>query len=282
MEGDLHNVIQFIDFDRLPFALFMLVVGWVVVMLSGSFLDDLAERVPSRRLTFKKLKAIVRFLLYFLIAVLVGSAVLRLESQTLLALTGTIGVAVGFALKDLLGSLIAGVILLIDEPFQVGDRITFQGTYGEVSEIGLRSVRMVTLDDNAVTIPNNLFLTEAVASANAGALDCMVVVPFYIGAAEDFVRARRIVHEATVTSRFVYLKKPVVTLLEDVFLGERFVTIVKVKAFVYDARYEKAFSTDVTERVKRAFAAGGIQTPDQVYRDLDINEGREVAVGEAS
>ena len=213
---------------------------------------------------------------------LVGSAVLRLESQALLALTGTIGVAVGFALKDLLGSLIAGVILLIDEPFQVGDRITFQGTYGEVSEIGLRSVRMVTLDDNVVTIPNNLFLTEAVASANAGALDCMVVVSFYIGAAEDFARARHIVHEATVTSRFVYLNKPVVTLLEDVFLGERFVTVVKVKAFVYDARYEKAFSTDVTERVKRAFEAGGIRTPDQVYRDLDIHEGREVAAGEAS
>lgn len=278
MDGDLHNVIQFIDFDRLPFALFMLVVGWVVVMLSGSFLDDLAERVPSRRLMFKKLKAIVRFLLYFLIAVLVGSAVLRLESQALLALTGTIGVAVGFALKDLLGSLIAGVILLVDEPFQVGDRITFQGTYGEVAEIGLRSVRMVTLDDNVVTIPNNLFLTEAVASANAGALDCMVVVPFYIGAAEDFVRARRIVHEATVTSRFVYLNKPVVTLLEDVFMGERFVTIVRVKAYVYDARFEKAFSTDVTERVKTAFAADGIQTPDQMYRDLEINEGREVAV----
>jgi len=280
MEGDLHNVIQFIDFDRLPFAIFMLLVGWVVVVLSGSFLDDLAERVPSRRLMFKKAKAIVRFVLYFLIAVLVGSAVLRLESQALLALTGTIGVAVGFALKDLLGSLIAGVILLIDEPFQVGDRITFQGAYGEVTEIGLRSVRVVTLDDNAVTIPNNLFLTEAVASANAGALDCMVVVPFYIGAAEDFGRARRIVHEATVTSRFVYLNKPVVTLLEDAFLGERFVTIVKVKAYVYDARHEKAFSTDVTERVKRAFAAGGIQTPDQVYRDLDLNEGRELAAGD--
>ena len=72
MEGDLHNVIQFIDFDRLPFAIFMLLVGWVVVMLSGSFLDDLAERVPSRRLMFKKAKAIVRFVLYFLIAVLVG------------------------------------------------------------------------------------------------------------------------------------------------------------------------------------------------------------------
>jgi small-conductance mechanosensitive channel len=279
MEGDLHNVIQFIDFDRLPFAIFMFLVGWVVVMLSGSFLDDLAERVPSRRLMFKKAKAIVRFVLYFLIAVLVGSAVLRLESQALLALTGTIGVAVGFALKDLLGSLIAGVILLIDEPFQVGDRITFQGAYGEVTEIGLRSVRVVTLDDNAVTIPNNLFLTEAVASANAGALDCMVVVPFYIGAAEDFGRARRIVHEATVTSRFVYLNKPVVTLLEDAFLGERFVTIVKVKAYVYDARHEKSFSTDITERVKRAFAAGGIQTPDQMYRDLDLNEGRELAAG---
>ncbi len=103
----------------------------------------------------------------------------------------------------------------------------------------------------------------------------MVVIPFYIAAAEDFETARRLVLEATVTSRYVYLERPVVTLVADEFLGERFVTIIRVKAYVFDVRYEKAFASDVTERVKRAFAAAGIRTPDQQYRDLDLNRGRE-------
>lgn len=274
---DLQQFIEFIDLDRVPFALLVLAVGWGLLQLSVRVLDDFGERFTDRRLTFKKAKALTRFVLYIVIAVIVASSVLRLESQTLFAVAGAISVAVGFAFKDLLGSLIAGVILLVDEPFQVGDRIAFGGFYGEVQEIGLRSVRLVTLDDNLVTIPNNLFLTESVASANAGALDCMVVIPFYIAAAEDFQLARRIVAEATTTSRYVYLNKPVVTHVRDEFLGERFVTVIKVKAYVFDARYESAFATDVTERVKSAFRAREIRTPDQQYRDLDINNGRETA-----
>jgi small-conductance mechanosensitive channel len=132
-------------------------------------------------------------------------------------------------------------------------------------------VRLVTLDDNLVTIPNSQFLTDSVASANAGALDCMVVVPFYIGAAEKFSVARRIVAEAAATSRYVYLQKPIVTLVSDEFMGERFVTVIRLKAYVFDARYEKAFASDVTERVKRALAEAHIRTPDRQYRDLDLN-----------
>lgn len=275
--SDLQQFVQFIALDRVPFAILVLVVGWVSLRVSGRVLDDLGERFTDRRLFFKKAKALTRFVLYLIIAATVASSVLHLESQALFAVAGTISVAVGFAFKDLLGSLIAGVILLMDEPFQVGDRIAFGGYYGEVQEIGLRSVRLVTLDDNLVTIPNNKFLTDSVASANAGALDCMVVVPFYIAAAEDFVAAKRIVAEATITSRYVYLNKPVATLVSDEFLGERFVTIVRVKAYVFDARYEKAFATDVTERVKAAFRRAGIRTPDQQYRDLDMNQGREQA-----
>jgi small-conductance mechanosensitive channel len=277
MDGDIQGVIQFVAIDRVPFALLVMLGGWFTVVISGRFLDDAGERFANRRLLIKKIKAFSRLFLYFLIAAIVAGSVLDLRSEALLAVAGTVGVAVGFALKDLLGSLVAGVILLMDEPFQVGDRVAFDGFYGEVSEIGLRSVRLITLDDNLVTIPNNLFLTQSVASANAGALDCMVVIPFYIAAAEDYREARRLLHEATATSRYTYLAKPIATLVADEFLGERFVTVLRVKAYVFDARYEKAFATDVTERVKAAFAQAGIRAPDRQYRDLDLNKGAETA-----
>ncbi len=272
--------IQFIVWDRIPLVMILLVGAWISQQILGSFLDNLGEQLTDRRLALKKLKAISRFFIYLAAVLIAASATLRLDSQVLLALTGTIGVAVGFAFKDLLASVMAGIILLIDVPFQVGDRIAFGGYYGEVTEIGLRSVRMVTLDDNLVTIPNNAFLSESVASANAGELDCMVVIPFYIAAREDFTLASRLVAEAAATSGFVFLNKPLTVLIEDAFLGERFVTVVRVKAYVLDARYEKTFASDVTRRVKRAFRDAGICTPDQQYRDLDLNDGREQPPGE--
>ena len=272
---DTQQLLQFINLQRVPFAIGILVVGLVLNRLALGFLDDLGERFGNQRLLFKKLSALLRFSVYVILFGITVSSVVVLESEALIAVAGTIGVAVGFAFKDLLASLMAGVILLMDEPFQVGDRVAFGGYYGEISEIGLRSVRMITLDDNLVTIPNNKFLNEASASANAGALDCMVVIPFYLCAAEDFVAARRLIEEATATSRYVFLDKPMTSLVSDEFMGERFVTVIRIKAYVFDARYEKAFASDVTERVKLALRAAGICTPDQQYRDLEMN-GREM------
>ncbi len=264
------DILQFIDLEALPVAAGILVGGIVAARIITTFLDDLGERWAGRRLLLKKASALTRFGIYAAIGVLVTTNLLVLEQEALLAVAGTVGIAFGFAFQGLLASLMAGVILLIDEPFQVGDRVAFAGYYGEIKSIGLRSVRMVTLDDNLVTIPNSKFLTDASASANAGDLDCMVVLDFYLAPAEDFQMARRLIEEATATSRYVYLEKPLVTLISDNFMGERFVTTVRVKAYVFDARYEKAFASDVTERVKAAMREYKIRTPDMAYRDLEI------------
>jgi small-conductance mechanosensitive channel len=276
--GQLQELVRFVDLERLPLALLGVALAWGLLTLATRLLDDLSERITERRLLFKQAKALTRFFVYLIVPVAVASSVLRLESEVLFAVAGSVSVAVGFAFKDLLGSLIAGVILLIDRPFQVGDRISFAGFYGEVLEMGLRSVRLATLDDNLVTLPNNQFLTDPVASANAGELHAMVVMPFYLAAAEDFHLARRLVAEATATSRYAYLNRPVVTLVEDRFVGERFVTVITVKAYVFDVRYEKQFITDVTERVKEAFRSANLRLPDQAYRDLALY-GREAPPG---
>lgn len=270
-----NDLVRFIHVDRLPYAVLMLILAVVLVRFSTRFLDQIGERFAERRLLLKKAAALSRFFIYLVLVVIISTSVLALESEALLAVAGSIGVAVGFAFKDLLSSVIAGVILLIDQPFQVGDRVSFGTYYGEVKEIGLRSVRLVTLDDNLVTIPNALFLSEAVASANAGELDAMVVVPIYIAAAEDYEAAQEIVREAALTSAYVYIEKPVITLVSDEFLGERFVTVIRLKAYVFDARYEKAFASDITRRVKAALRESQIRGPDRAYRDLDLNGGAE-------
>jgi small-conductance mechanosensitive channel len=258
---DVGDVLRFLRWEFVPFALVILTVILVAQHFARRLLDDLGERFTEWRLTLKKVSAIGRLVLFVGGIGFAVASVLDLRSEALFALFGTIGLAVGFAFKDLLASLMAGVLLLIDEPFQVGDRVSFKGYYGEIVSIGFRSVRLVTLDDNLVTIPNSAFLTEAVASANAGALDCMVVTSFHIPATSDFALARRIVTEAGASSRFVYLQKPLATTLREGFVDRHFVTTIDLKAYVFDARYEKAFVSDVTERVKVALRENGFDVP---------------------
>ena len=143
----------------------------------------------------------------------------------------------------------------------MGDRVSFNDTYGEIVSIGLRSVRLNTLDDNLVTIPNSRFITEMVASGNAGALDMMVVCDFHLSLDADIELAQSLIHEVVVTSRFAYLKKPVNFVLNEVVIAERLALQIKVKAYVIDVHYEKAFQSDIVKRVSRLFIENNIARP---------------------
>ena len=164
--------------------------------------------------------------------------------------------------------MLAGIIIIIDRPFQVGDRVTFGGVYGEISSIGLRSVRLVTLDDNVVTIPNNKFLTDMVSSGNWGALDMMIQMDFFIGADQDVALAKRLVSECLMSNRYVYLGKPWSVLVNQVIEKEYFAVRLRAKAYVLDVKYEKDFETDVTERVLSAFREHRVLPPAVLHRSI--------------
>lgn len=157
--------------------------------------------------------------------------------------------------------MIAGFILLFDRPFQVGDRVTFGDVYGEISSIGLRAVRLITLDDNLVTIPNNRFMTDVVASGNAGELDMMLLFDFHLALDADLTLARDLLYEIVVTSRFAYLNKPVTVVLAEVAVAEVLAMQLRAKAYVIDVRFEKAFQTDVHLRTTEAFRKQAIRRP---------------------
>jgi small-conductance mechanosensitive channel len=258
---DAAKIVEFVRMGGIVRALFFVLIAAGLLWFIKRLVNRLGERFTERRLLLQQVSTILRFSIYIVTFIGVVTSMFKLDRNTILALTGTIAVTVGFALKDLAASVLAGITILFDRPFQVGDRVTFGSHYGEITSIGLRSVRMVTLDDSMVTIPNNKFLTEVVVSGNAGALDMQVVMDFFIAQDADVKRARRIVTEAVRSSRFVYLEKPVVVLVNEVIHDSYLATRLRAKAYVLDVRYEKAFETDVTLSIKQAFAAAAIQPP---------------------
>lgn len=260
------NVFDMIRVSGVISGIVALFVTWFVVRLLTGVFTRLGNQFTHRRLALNQVATLTRFVIYIGgIAVAAGLAV-NLSKELVLALTGTAAVTIGFALKDLAASVLAGIIIIIDRPFQVGDRVSFGGTYGEISAIGLRSVRLVTLDDNVVTIPNNKFLTDMVSSGNWGALDMLIQMDFFIGVDQDVASAKRLVEECLISNRYVYLQKPWVVLVNQVIQGEYFAVRLRAKAYVLDVQYEKAFETDVTERVIDAFREHGVLPPAVLHR----------------
>lgn len=232
-------------------------------------LETLAERSVRRRLTFKWLIPITRMLLWGVAAYLIVRQIFRVDAQGILAASAALGVALGFAAQDLLKNVFGGLIVVFDQPFQVGDKISVGGTYGEVVSIGLRSTRIVTADDDFVSVPNSQVVEEQVANANAGELNCQVLTNLYLPGRVDERAAKEIAFEAAVNSKYVFLEKPIQVFIEDEF-HTTFVTRVKVRAYVLDPRFEFLLRSDITERARDGFRAAGL-APEHDWYPLAVS-----------
>lgn len=275
---DATQVLRFIRPGGIATALLIFAVVWFVVQLLRKAGEQLGDRMVDRRLTISQVVTILRFVIYIGGFAAAIPVVFALTNEMLIALGGTIAVTVGFALKDLAASIIAGITLLVDKPFQVGDRVTFDGHYGEIIAIGLRSVRLVTLDDNLVTIPNNKFLNDSVSSGNAGELNMLIQLDFYIGIDQDLPTAKRICQEAITSCPYAYLDKPWAVLVNEVVHEQYFALRLRTKVYVMDVRSEKLLESDITERIVQGFADAGIERPAILYRKAPPARGRSGAL----
>jgi len=86
-----------------------------------------------------------------------------------LASAGIIGIAVGFAAQDTLSNLFAGVFIVADAPYQLGDFIVLEGGIrGQVTRIGMRSTRILTLDHVEITVPNSVISKSQIVNEAGG------------------------------------------------------------------------------------------------------------------
>lgn len=263
-ESDLTNaslIADTLSFSKVALFLVGLICLGFAVKFIGAFGKGLHRRIPSRKLLIAQIVTVISFTIYLLGGGYLFYGVVQPPKALLLGISGTLAVALGLSLKDLVASVVAGVILLFDRPFQVGDRITFSGTYGEITTIGLRAVRLTTLDDSIVTIPNSKFITELVSSGNFGQLNMMIEINFHLALDSDLRKAVDILREAAATSRYVFLRKPISIVLNEVDFAGRPAMQVRVKCYVLDVRFEKALQTDILIRGNEVLIASGIKRP---------------------
>lgn len=241
-------------------SILVILVMFYLIKAIVWILEFSSEQNATRRLVFKRMIPVVRVVLWSIAIYIILANVFSISAGQLVTASAALGVAIGFAAQDVLKNIFGGILILLDKPFQVGDKINVGGTYGEVVSIGLRSTRITTPDDNLVSVPNSQVVDGQVANANAGALDCQVVTDLYLPGWVDVTRAKSIAYAAAANSEYVYLDKPIVVLVKDEF-KETFLTHLLVKAYVIDTRYETRFASDVTETAKVEFLREGLLQP---------------------
>jgi len=238
-----------ISFGTVVIIILLLIITYFVNRLVVLILDNLSERFTKYRLGIKRLVPVFRLIIWTVSFYIIIAGIINPPIGTVLTVLASIGIAIGFAAQDILKNIFGGFMIILDRPFQVGDKIEVGEYYGEVTQIGLRSSRIVTPDDSIVTIPNGELMNKAVSNANSSALDCQVVAEVYLPMNIDVDAVKRIAYKAAVSSRYVYLKKPVVVIALNEVHEENFVVKLRVKAYVLDIRYEFPFKSDMTELI---------------------------------
>lgn len=173
---------------------------------------------------------------------------------------GIVGIAVGFAARDTLANLFSGVFIIADAPYKVGDFIVLdQGLRGVVSEIGIRSTRLLTRDDIEVTVPNAVIANAQIVNETGGPHDKMrvrVKVDAAYGSDVDQVREVLLACAEGVAS-VVDEPTPRVRFREFGASGLAF----ELLAWIDEPVHRGRVLDDLNTRVYKAFAAAEIEIP---------------------
>ncbi|MEL7084475.1 MAG: mechanosensitive ion channel domain-containing protein [Cyanobacteria bacterium J06597_1] len=255
------------DLQRFAKTVVAVLLAWLLLETARRLSQWLSEVVDRRfRLSIKQSLPFIQGLILLLATLYLVSLWINFASANVLALGGTVAVALGFAFKDVASSIVAGVLALYESSYRLGDRIQIGDFYGEVVGFGLRSVRLQTPDDNLVTIPHNVVWSDAISNSNAGALEAQVVTEFYIDCKADVKAAVRILYLAAYTSKYTQLKLPIVVIVVE----KPWYTHLKLKSYPMDARDEFVYKTDLLVRGKQALQAKQIAYPQNLDRLLAL------------
>ena len=250
------DVLSRLSGTRILYAVLVLAATYLLVRLSDAAMLSLAGRAARARFFFGILPPAVRFTLW-LIGAYVVLSIFSPSQETFFAVIASVGIALGLGAQDLVKNVIGGLVILVDRPYQLGDRVRIGDAYGEVDHIGLRSTKLTTPDAIRVTIPNSEVLSGMAWNANSGVPDCQVVTELFLPHDTNPTEAIEIGYEAAYSSPYLLLSKPVVVLLQDCFSEVPFLQM-RVKAYVHDHRFESRFRSDITVRAKAEFIRRGL------------------------
>ncbi len=197
-------------------------------------------------------------------AIISALGILGVNIMPFIAGAGILGIAIGFAAKDTLSNLIAGILLIVDRPFEVGDRIEAwnsppgSSSWGDVIHIGLRATKIKTTDNIVVIVPNNEIMRRDIVNYTISSRIIRIRVDVGISYDSNIAEARDIMIRVAKSVEWA-LKDPGPEVFARNF-GESSIDFQAI-IWIKDARKKNDTISFVIENVKKEFDKKGIEIP---------------------
>ena len=245
--------------------------------LMRTFETRVISRTSETALDETALPMINKFVRFTVIAVgmLLAMTHLGIQIAPLLAGAGVVGLALSLAAKDTLSNLIAGVLLIMDRPFQVGDRIELwsapreTGTWGDVIEIGLRATKIRNPDNLVIVVPNNEIMRRDIINYTMSGQDIRLRIPFSCAYESDIERAKVLLKEAAHEVEGVKLEPVPIVIVRG--FGQSEVNL-QLRVWILEARNRRRIADEITEKAVVKFHQAGVEIP-YPKRELYIRGG---------
>lgn len=250
-----------------------LVVAVIAVLVS--LVVSKILRSSLRNHVFKKLSidegleyTLLRFLhfLILFIGIYIGLSTVNIPLGAILGLFAVIGVGIGFGLQNLTSNFISGIILLLERPVKVGDRLEISGVWGDVKHVNLRTTLIETPDGISVIVPNLKLLENEVVNYSYGNPKIRLQVPVGIAYGSDCQKAAEILVQVALDNKRVMIEpKPKVWFREfgDSSLNFMLLFWIPNATVKYDVISEINYAIDA------GFKKNGIEIPFP-QRDLHL------------
>src|SRR5260221_12064080 len=155
------------------------VLAWLLASAIRWVLRRVAERAALRlRLPILGVIPLLRLGVGIAALAVIVPILVEPTFQNVVAIVASVGLALAFVLKDYASSLAAGVVTILEGPYQPGDWLKLDGTYGEVKLIGVRAVHLMTAYDNEVIIPPSRLWSKWISNTTSGSLTVVCVSNF--------------------------------------------------------------------------------------------------------
>ncbi len=264
---DIKSTIQ--DTAFVLYLLIFAVISWKLVNFGLEHLEDrLSQRMDTNQTnTLMQLAGwVVKFIVLFIyFTILLDHFGISITAVT--AVLGLGGLALSLAAQDTIADFISGIIILLDQPFRVGDRIQVDtiDTWGDVTEIGLRTTKIRTRDNRLVMIPNSTIGNSPVVNYSFPDPRYRIQIEVGIGYGQDIDEIRRVITEAVRNIDGVLKDKPVDALFLE--FGETNM-LFRIRWWIDSYIDTRRMFDTVNQALYTALAGAGIEMPFTTY---DVN-----------
>jgi len=213
---------QFTPLKLLIVVTLLAVLVWATRRTTHWFVDHVLARRGVDVGLREALGAIARYTVIG-VGTLVILQAAGINLTSLNVLVGAVGVGLGFGLQNITSNFFSGLILLLERPIRIGDRVEIGGTIGEVREIAARATTLVTDENVAVIVPNSQFISERVTNWSRPNVLTAYVLTFQIPLDSDLDLVRRtLLTAATGHERVLRSPAPEVEFVQVGLRGLRF------------------------------------------------------------